>query len=172
MAVFFIGQIMPTGFGFPPKGWALCNGQLLPIQQNAALFSLIGTQYGGDGIRTFGLPNLQSRVPIGMGTAQDGTLYPLGLIAGAETVSLQQQQMPSHTHPAVGTTATGVFKNPAGALYGNTGNEAIYGTPGTQVVLNPQTLAMAGGGAPHENMQPFLTINYCIALVGVFPSRP
>jgi len=170
MAEFFLGQIMPTGFGFAPKGWALCNGQLLPIQQYTALFSLLGTQYGGDGIRTFGLPNLQSRVPVGMGTAPDGT-YSIGMLAGVENVTLVQQQMPSHAHLASGTTTAGTGKNPTNALYGNTGSQSIYGVPGSQVVLNSLTLGTIGSGQPHENRQPYLTINYCIALVGVFPSQ-
>ncbi len=175
MAEVYLGQIMLTGFGFVPRGFAACNGQLLPVSQYQALFSLLGTQYGGDGIRTFALPNLQGRTPTGAGRSADPAWQPspygLGEVGGVENVTLLQQNMPTHLHGAAGTTTTGAVKNPTNALYGNSGSEPIYATPGAQVVLNAQTLSSAGGGLPHPNMQPFRVINFNISLSGVYPSR-
>lgn len=175
MAEVYLGQVMLTGFGFAPRGFAACNGQLLPISQYQALFSVLGTQYGGDGIRTFALPNLQGRTPVGAGTSNGSNWQPppytMGDMGGVENVALQSQNMPTHSHGAMGTTANGAQKNPTNALYGNSGTESIYATPGAQVVLNPQTLSSVGGSQPHPNMQPFRVINFTIALAGIFPSR-
>lgn len=175
MSTVFLGQIMLAGFQFAPKGFALCNGQLLGVSQNQALFSLLGTYYGGDGIRTFGLPNMQSRTPVGFGSSVDSAWQPspyaIGEAAGVENVTLLQQQLPQHLHTATGTTSSGTGRNPDNALYGtNTVN--IYGpSAGAQVVLSGQTVTPAGSSQPHDNMQPYDVINYNIALSGIFPSR-
>jgi len=176
MAECYVGQIMLSGFGFAPRGFALCNGQLLPINQNQALFSLLGTMYGGDGRVNFALPNLQGSTPIHTGPSVDPSwqpsTYTQGQPLGQESVTLLQTQLPSHTHVPNGTTTAGAVKNPTNTLYGGSGTEAIYAqTNGTQAVLAPQTLAATGGSGPHENMQPFRVLNFSIALSGVFPSR-
>ncbi|GLQ50833.1 phage tail protein [Dyella flava] len=167
MSSFYLGQIMLTGFGFPPKGFALCNGQLLPIVQNQALFAIIGTQFGGDGRTTFGLPDLRGRTPVGSSDSA-----PLGMMAGAENVTLLMANMPTHTHAAMGSTTAGTEVNPTNTVYGGSGTESIYATnTGSSVALNPATLGTAGGNVPHPNMQPSLVTNFVIALTGVFPSR-
>ncbi|GAB2573518.1 phage tail protein [Dyella jejuensis] len=167
MATFYLGQVMLTGFPFAQKGFAQCNGQLLPINQNQALFSLLGTQFGGDGIRTFALPDLRGRTPVGS-TATGSTV---GQVAGVENVTLLSANMPAHNHVAMGSTTAGDKSNPTGNLYGGSGSEPIYAASGSSVVLDPVTLANAGGNAPHPNMQPSLVINFNIALTGIFPSR-
>ncbi|MFJ6328436.1 MULTISPECIES: phage tail protein [unclassified Rhizobium] len=175
MSEVFLGQIMLAGFQFAPRGFALCNGQLLAINQNQALFSLLGTYYGGDGIRTFGLPNMQGRTPVGFGSSVDGSWQPspynIGDPGGVENVTLLPQQLPQHSHLATGTTNSGTARNPANALYGtNTTN--IYGaSAGAQVVMSSDTVSPAGGNQPHANVQPYDVINFCIALQGAFPSR-
>jgi microcystin-dependent protein len=167
MAQFFIGQVMPTGFPFAPKGFALCNGQVLPISQNQALFALLGVQYGGNGSSTFMLPNLQGRTPIGYSNS-----YPIGTVAGVENVTLTTQTLPAHNHIGNATTTAGAVRNPADGLYGAVTSEALYGAAsGPQVVLNAGTLSPAGNSQPHQNMQPYNVINFCIALTGYFPSR-
>lgn len=178
MSDFYIGQIMMTGFGFAQKGFAFCNGQLLSVQQNAALFSLLGVQYGGNGTTTFQLPNLQGRTPTGAGASVDPAWqpspYPIGMTAGTEAVTLTDAQLPTHLHLVGATTGTGDSKTPAGALLGtsNTTNVPVYATDGTGAVpLHPATIGMAGGSTPHNNMQPFRVINFNIALTGIFPSR-
>ncbi|SDQ85235.1 tail fiber protein [Pseudoxanthomonas sp. CF125] len=175
MTEVFLGQIMLTGFAFAPKGFALCNGQLLSISQNQALFSLLGTTYGGNGQTTFALPNMQGRTPVAFGTSADPgwqpTAYQLGETGGAENVTVLTTQLPLHNHQCSGTTATGSQRNPTNALYG-TNTAALYAPAnGAQVPLSPQSIAPAGGTQPHPNMQPFDVINYCIALAGIFPSR-
>ncbi|SHL88076.1 tail fiber protein [Rhodanobacter sp. OK091] len=168
MAEFFIGQVMPTGFSFAPKGFALCNGQLLPISQNQALFALLGVQYGGNGTTNFMLPDLRGRTPIGYG----GNNYPIGTVAGNENVTLTPQTLPTHNHVGNATTTAGTVRNPANGLYGAVASEALYGAAsGPQVVLNAGTLSTTGNSQPHQNMQPYNVINFCIALTGFFPSR-
>lgn len=175
MADVYLGQIMMSGFGFAPRGFAACNGQLLPIAQNQALFSLLGTYYGGNGTTTFALPNLQGTTPVGAGNSADGSwqpsAYPIGTRAGAEAITLTLSQIPPHTHALNASTAPGTTKNPTNTLYGGSGAEAIYGTAGPQVPLNNQTLAQTGGNLAHNNMQPFQVLNFNIALSGVYPSR-
>jgi microcystin-dependent protein len=168
----FVGELRAFGFGFAPKGWALCNGQTLAINQNAALFALLGTTYGGNGTSTFLLPNLQSRVPMHMGTAPSGTSYIEGEISGVENVTLAASQIPMHTHTLNAVSASGGSHTPNNVLYasGSSGNETFYGN-GNLVPLVPTTIQPAGGNLPHTNLQPYLTINWCIALVGIFPSR-
>lgn len=176
----FLGQIQPFGFGFPPRGWALCNGQLLSIAQNTALFSLLGTMYGGNGITTFALPNLQSRVGMSAGTDPVGNNYVQGEEAGEETITLNLNTMPAHTHTFFGTSDTGgrAQPGPTGAVAlanvgkqgGGTGNN-YYAPPGPLQPLNPASAAAYGGNLPHTNLQPYLTISWCIAMQGIFPAR-
>lgn len=175
----FIGQIQLFGFNFPPRGWAQCNGQILSIAQNTALFSLIGTYYGGNGQTTFALPDLRGRVAIGQGQGPGLQDYTIGERAGVENVTLLSTQMPMHTHPLMVSSGTGTtdvangnyLANGAVTIArGNTVPANVYGTsPGGQ--LNPATVSIQGGSQPHENRSPYLTLNYCIALVGIFPSR-
>jgi microcystin-dependent protein len=174
MATPFMGQITLTGFGFAPKNYALCNGQLMSINQNQALFSLLSTQYGGDGINTFALPNLQSCSPVGAGNSVDPqwqpTPYAQGEIAGLETVTLQPANVAIHTHNLMATTTAGVDGDPVdGELLGTT-KTPIYVKMqnGTSLMGGP-----LGNGAstPHPNVQPFLVINMCVALSGIYPSR-
>lgn len=181
MSEFFIGQIMMAGFNFAPKFWALANGQLLPINQNQALFSLLGTQYGGNGTTNFALPDLRSRTPIGFASSVDPSWQPpsvqIGQASGVENVTLLSTNLPAHTHSVNATTTNGDNRNAAGRLYA-TSNRASGTAPnlyapssGPLVPLNPQTVAAAGGNQPHPNLQPYGVINFCIALSGIFPSR-
>ena len=168
----FLGELRAFGFNFAPKGWAFCNGQLLSIQQNAALFGLLGTTYGGNGVTTFQLPNLQSRVPMHFGQAPGGTSYTEGELGGVESVTLSSTQMPTHIHMLNGVSASGNTNRPSNVLYasGSTGNEAFYGGGALQP-LTPSTIGPTGQNQPHTNLQPYLAINWCIALEGLFPSR-
>lgn len=174
MSEFFIGQIMMAGFGFAPKFWALSNGQLLPINQNQALFSLLGTQYGGNGTTNFALPDLRSRTPIGYASSVDPSWQPpavqIGQSAGVENVTLLSTNLPSHTHQINATTANGSTRNPNNAIYANT-SVALHASPTALVPLNSATLSPAGGNQPHPNLQPYSVINFCIALSGIYPSR-
>lgn len=177
MAEPFLGQIQSFGFGFAPKNWALCNGQLLPVQQNAALFSLLGINYGGNGTTTFALPNLQSRVPMHYGTSPGGVPYILGQEAGEEQVRLIQPQLPTHTHAFVGTSANATSSNAdpgvvlATSFLASGAAIPLYAPPIPPTVLNPACIAPVGSNQPHSNLQPYLTISWCIALRGIFPSR-
>ncbi len=174
----FLGQLQAYGFPFAPRGWAQCNGQLMAIQQSAALFSLLGSMYGGNGTTTFALPNLQSCVPMHFGTSPAGETYYQGELAGEETVTLTLNMLPIHSHAIVGASQSGNAGDPStgGALAnigkagGGTGNP--YYAPNTPTQpLNPLSLGPAGGNQPHSNIQPYLAINWCIALNGIFPSR-
>lgn len=170
----FVGQIMLAGFGLVPRGWALCDGSLLSIRQNQALFSLIGTTYGGDGVNTFALPDLRGRAVLGSNL---GTV-PWGQVDGSETASVSVGQLPSHSHSLQASTTAGTGRGalPTGNLFAkNTASPiAIFAPPGSgDVPLASGTNVLPdGGGVPHNNMQPYLVINYLIALNGVFPSRP
>jgi microcystin-dependent protein len=165
----FLGEVRMFGFGFAPKNWAQCNGQLLSIQQNAALFALLGTMYGGNGVNNFALPNLQSRVP--MHRSNDGT-YVQGALGGTEQVTITNATMPTHAHFLVGTTATADKKVSVGALATSAVATDYYYSPPTSLsTLNPASIGMTGGGVGHNNLQPYLVVNYCIALSGIFPSR-
>lgn len=165
MAEPFIGEIRAMSFNFPPKGWAFCNGQELPINQNQALFSLLGTTFGGDGQTTFALPDLRGRVPIHAGSG-----HVPGERAGEQSHTLSNAEMPAHTHVATATSATADTPVPTGNLLATASGE-IYADPASLTPLNPGTIGNAGGSQPHQNMQPFLTITFCIALLGIFPSR-
>ncbi len=163
MAEPFLAEIRIFSFSFPPKGWAACNGQLLPINQNQALFSLLGTTYGGNGITTFALPNLQGRVPVHVGNS-----IVLGESAGEASHTLIASEMPAHTHPATGSSTPANLGDPTGNLWAM-GNAAYNPTPNT--TMNPASVLPVGGNQPHENMSPYLTLNFCIAMQGIFPSR-
>ena len=163
MATPFIGEIKLISFNFPPKGWALCNGQLLPINQNQALFSLLGTVYGGDGRINFALPNLQGRMPVHVGNG-----IALGQVGGQTAHTLSISEMPAHTHAAVGSSTPANLGVPTGNLWA-TGNAAYNPTPNTS--MNPACVLPVGGSQPHENMSPYLVVFFCIALQGIFPSQ-
>jgi microcystin-dependent protein len=162
----YLGEVKMVSFSFPPKGWALCNGQSLAINQNQALFSILGTTYGGNGVTTFALPNLQGRVPVHPDT---GGNYPLGSVGGSAAVTLASNQI-GHTHP-VNATATASSNTPGGN-FPATGKViyAPYNATGS-ATMNPNVIAPAGGSQPHNNLQPYTVINFIIALTGVFPSR-
>jgi microcystin-dependent protein len=169
----FIGQVIAVGFNFAPVGWALCQGQLLPIDQNPALFSLLGTTYGGDGQSTFGLPDLRGRAALGMGQGPGLQPYPLGQPGGVESVTLTANQFASHTH-ALQAAATATTPTPGSGVVLGTPAAAtpIYATAGTAAQLVGSTVSPApGGNVAHENRQPSLAINYIIALFGIFPSQ-
>lgn len=168
----YLGQIMSAGFNFAPKGYALCNGQTMPIQQNAALFSLLGVVYGGNGTTNFMLPDLRSRTPVGQGQLAGGSAYPIGQMAGAENVALTTQQMPMHNHLLVATTQDAAAKSPANGFFAKNPTELVYAAAtGATVPLAGSTIGATGGGQAHPNMQPFRTISFAIALTGVYPSR-
>lgn len=172
MADPFVAEIRIFPFNFPPKGWAFCNGQILPISQNTALYALLGTTYGGDGKSTFALPNLQGSAAMHEGQGQGLSRRDLGQIGGAQSVTLLQSEMPVHTHNLTASEADGVERTPAGQQFATGIGTSMYQAPGAVVQMAPQALAPVGGSLPHNNMQPYLTLNYNIALQGVFPPRP
>ena len=174
----FVGQITVFPFNFAPVGWALCEGQLLPISQNTALFSLLGTSYGGDGRTTFALPDLRGRVPVGQGEGPGLSFYDIGEMEGEEAVTLLATQNPPHSHPFPAVAAQATTNAPNGALPAEghgSGRGAFpvntYAALQTPVPLASGQVASAGGGQPHNNLQPYLTLNWCIALQGIFPPR-
>jgi microcystin-dependent protein len=169
----FVAEIRIFPFNFAPKGWAFCDGQLLPLSQNTALFSLLGTTYGGDGKSNFALPNMQGNAPMHPGQGPGLSLHDLGETGGSETVSLLESEIPSHTHSLMCLAVPNDSSSPAGAVFGR----AIGATPflppagAPLVTMSDNALAPAGGDQPHNNMQPYLTLNFCIALQGVYPPR-
>jgi len=163
MAEPFLAEIRMMSFVFAPRGWALCNGQLLPINQNQGLFSLLGTTFGGDGRVNFGLPNLQGRTPIHVGNG-----HTLGEAGGTVSVTLSQQQLPQHSHAATATSVGGTTATPTNNLLASYLNGYAPGNGST--VLAPGSITSVGGSQAHENRQPYLTISFCIALQGIFPS--
>lgn len=167
----YIGEIRMFAGNFAPNGWMFCEGQTLPISENDALFTLIGTTYGGDGQETFNLPNLASRVPIHMGTGPDGTTYQLGEMAGTEQETLTIQQIPNHSHPLLGSSGNGTQATPGGNFLASSTVITLYAPETANVPFSPQAIGPAGGSQPHENTQPFLCINFIISLFGVFPTQ-
>jgi microcystin-dependent protein len=165
MADPFLSEIKIFSFNFPPKGWALCNGQFLPINQNQALFALLGTTYGGNGQTTFALPNLRGQVPIHMGNG-----HQLGEKAGSTSVTVNIQQLPTHLHALNATNADQNRVAPPNLNFLGPVND-LYGAPGSLATLNPSSVTSVGGSQPHNNMMPYLTLNFCIALQGIFPSQ-
>ena len=171
MAEPFLGEIRIVGFGFAPQGWALCNGQVLSIQQNTALFSLLGTQYGGDGVQTFALPNLQSRVPVHQGQGPGLSQYTIGEATGSESITLTQGQIPAHQHSVAPVSSDQQQDtNRPGGAFPTTGG--IYSsTQGGGAPMAPAVSSSTGSSQPHSNVQPLLVVNFVIALEGIFPSR-
>jgi microcystin-dependent protein len=172
MAQPFIGEIRMFAGNFAPAGWSFCDGQLMPISQNDAMFVLIGTTYGGDGESTFALPNLQSRIPLHMGNGPDGVTYQLAEASGVESVTLSTQQIPSHSHTLIGTTNPANETSPSGHIFGISA-QVEYGTTGlsADTAMNASAITPVGGSQPHENCMPFLCINYIISLFGLFPQQ-
>jgi microcystin-dependent protein len=169
-----MSQIMAFGMNFAPKSWAMCNGQILPIAQNTALFSLLGTTFGGNGTTTFALPNLQSSVPVGFGTSPFGEIFALGEISGVENVTLTISTMPSHNHVFMGASSPGNNLQPAdgAALATVAGHgDAYYATQASLQPLYAGSIQNTGGNGPHSNLQPYLALNWCICQYGVYPSR-
>ena len=169
MAEPFLSEIRIFSFNFPPKGWAFCNGQFLPINQNQALFALLGTTYGGNGQTTFALPNLQGRIPL-----HEGSGHTLGEVGGQEAHTVTMQEMPTHNHPvnayegAVDSNET----SPVGAFYARTvDNSTMYFSGDADNTMNPGVISNTGGSQAHTNQQPYLVLNLCIALQGIFPSQ-
>lgn len=162
----FIGEIRMVGFSFAPAGWAFCDGQLIPISENDALFQLIGTTYGGDGQETFALPNLQGRIAV----HQDSSGFIIGQSGGVETVTLTVNQIPAHTHIPQGLSGSGNNASPAGNVWAGS-TQAIYTNAAPAVTMNPAASGVTGGSQPHENMMPFLVISFIISLFGIFPTQ-
>ena len=172
MADPFVAEIRIAGFNFAPNGWAFCNGALMPISQNTALFSLLGTTYGGDGKVTFALPNLQGQVPIGAGSGPGLTPRTLGEEGGSETVTLLTTEIPGHAHGLAATTASADRANPASPNALGQPADPVYSPAGANAMTHPTTLGVVGGHQPHDNLQPYLAMTFIIALQGVFPPRP
>ncbi len=170
MSEAFIGEVRIFSFAFAPRGWAQCNGQLMAINQNAALFSLLGTYYGGNGVNTFALPNLQGKVTLGFGSSFAGT-YTIGQAAGEAAHTLIVSEMPAHNHPVTASNAAGTQPSPQGTLPAeDPGGAAMFGSA-ANTTLAPGAIAQAGGSQPHNNMMPYNTLNFCMCLQGIFPSR-
>jgi microcystin-dependent protein len=167
----YIGEIVIVAFNFAPAGWASCNGQLLPISENDALFALIGTTYGGDGQNTFALPDLRGRVPIHQGQGPGLNSYILGETGGAETVTLTLNQMPSHEHTIFGQSALGTTSVPTGSVWASQSRLNVYSSANPDTPMNSGSVSTVGGNQPHDNRSPYLALNYVISLFGVFPSR-
>jgi microcystin-dependent protein len=166
MSEVYMGQIRAFAFAYPPKGWALCNGQILPIAQNQALFSLLGTFYGGNGQSTFALPDLRGRVSVHSGYSNGA--FSMGQRGGEEFHQLTTAELPSHVHP-ITAAARATSSDPTGKLLASPGKSAFSTVHST--TLHPETIGATGGSQPHENRPPFTVLSYCIALVGIFPSR-
>ncbi len=169
MATPYLSEIKIVSFSFAPKGWALCNGQLLAISQNQALFSLLGTTYGGDGVTTFQLPNLQGRIPVHIGSDPKGVHYDLGQAGGQPEVTLTTAEMPVHSHRAQGDSAAASSGSPAGNAWADSASNP-YG-PSANTTMDAAIVSQAGEGQPHNNMPPYLVLNFVIALAGIFPSQ-
>lgn len=168
----FVGEIKMFAGNFAPRGWALCQGQLMPISSNTALFSLLGTMYGGDGRVTFALPDLQGRGPMNFGQGPGLSFREQGEIGGEETVTLIASEMPFHNHLLMGSQDTASSQDPGANVLAQDTNANFYNpNPGNAVQMNQLSISETGGNEPHQNMQPYLVINYIIALTGIFPSR-
>ena len=168
----YLGEIRLVGFNFAPVGWAICAGQLMPISQNTALFSLLGTYYGGDGKVTFALPNLMGNAPMHQGQGPGLSARFIGETGGSETVTLLQSEMPAHTHTLVGSAAEGGDRSPANERFAvGIGGINTYAAPSSLTSMSPQAIGPAGGNLPHNNLQPFLALTPIIALQGIYPPR-
>jgi len=167
----FLAEVRIVGFNFAPRGWAFCDGQILPINQNQSLYSLLGTTYGGDGRTSFALPDLRGRAPIHVGRSNGGEHHTLGQKSGEETHTLSSNEMPQHTHILEGTnTAGNPASGPSGNVFANAGTD-VYNDPQSLTPMNSGVVLHTGGSQAHDNMQPYLALNFCIALQGLFPSR-
>lgn len=171
MADPFVAEIRIVTFNFPPLGWAFCNGQILPLSQNTALFSLLGTMYGGNGQSTFALPNLQGRAAIHHGQGQGLSDRFIGEEGGSEFVTLLESEIPFHNHNLMAANQPGDVNLPTGNTLARSSNVSAYGTTASTVQMKPNALTPAGGSLPHNNMQPYLTLNFVIALQGIYPPR-
>ncbi len=169
MASPYLGEVRMVSFNFAPKGWSLCNGQLMPINQNQALFALLGTVYGGDGRTTYGLPDFRGRIPVGNGSNGNSPDYPLGTIFGEEQHTLITQELPLHSHLAQGSTGSPAADSPSGNYWAS--NSAQYAQGPINSVMAQNAIGNAGSSQAHENRAPYLVVNFIIALVGIFPSR-
>lgn len=171
MAQPFVGEIRMVGFNFAPQGWAFCNGQLMAISENETLFNLIGTTYGGDGQSTFAMPNLQCRFPMHMGT--NGATYQIGQLAGEEQVTLTTNQIPIHSHVPKANSGTGTQSSPSGNVWAASTKFPYSSNPNQNplAAMATQAVQSSGGSQPHDNMMPFLVINFVISLFGVYPSQ-
>lgn len=169
----FIGSIMMFGFNFAPLDWAFCNGDSLSIANYTTLFALIGTNFGGDGVQTFNLPDMRGRVPVHQGQAAGFPQFSMGQRGGEETVTLNASQMPIHNHTVNANSASGDTGDPKSAIFANSGatDREYLSTGAANIHMSSQTMTSNGGNQPHDNMQPFLTVNFCIAFNGIFPSR-
>lgn len=171
MADPFVAEIRVFPFNFAPRGWAFCNGQLLPLSQNTALFSLLGTTYGGNGLSNFALPDLQGRAPMQWGQGPGLSDRFIGEAGGSETVTLLESEMPVHSHPLVASQADGNSTSPANEYFATGIGIGMYAAPTSMGPMSMSALPPLGGSLPHNNMQPYLTLSFCIALQGVFPPR-
>jgi microcystin-dependent protein len=175
MAEPFVGEIRTFGGNYAPTGWALCNGQLLPIAQNTALFSLLGTNYGGDGIKTFGLPNLQGAAPLMAGQGQNLSLYNIGQHGGTSTVTLIQSEMPAHAHTVNGSSSAGSDTSPTNNKWGvasvSRGMKMYSLNPGSSPSMRADAFGSNGNDQPHNNLPPYLALTFIIALEGIYPAR-
>ena len=167
----YVGQIMAFGGTFAPQGWALCDGSLLPISQYETLFSLIGTTYGGDGQNTFALPDLRSRVPLHQGQGPVLSNYVLGESGGAEAVTLTVGQLPQHLHSVMGNSGAGTSPSPSGALWAGSPTNIYTAGSAANAAMSATSISVSGGSQPHDNMLPFVTLNFCIAFEGIYPSQ-
>jgi len=172
MATPFLAEVRMVGFNFAPVGWAACDGQLMAIDQNPALFAIIGTTYGGDGQVTFGLPNLQGRVPLHMGQGPGLSSYLIGQFSGESVTTLTSTQVPAHIHMFQGVSGAANSSDPTGKLPASNRTTSPYSVPAAASAMSPNAIAPAGGGQPHNNMQPYLSVMFIIALQGIFPSPP
>jgi len=167
----YVGEIRMFGGNFAPVGWMFCDGQLLPISQYETLFNLIGTTYGGDGQSTFGLPDLRGRVPIHQGTDSFGNNRVLAQNGGVETVTLSVSQIPVHNHVPQSFSNTGNQNSPAGGVWGLSSSGSLYSNTAPSIAMDPSAMGSAGGSQPHDNMIPFLGVNFILSLFGIFPSQ-
>lgn len=171
MADPFVSEIRIFGFNFAPKGWAMCNGQILPLSQNTALFSLLGTTYGGDGKSNFALPDMQGRAPMHPGQGDGLSLHDLGETGGSETVTLLESEIPLHNHTLSVSGLNSQATAPANTSLGRGNPVKVYASAGALVKMGDNAITTSGGSLPHNNMMPYLTMNFCIALQGIFPPR-